>query len=323
MNRRDLLTQAAYRLNKTPPPDMDALTESRLLGFLNQRQRRLLSLPGLRHLRETTVVVPSVPSQPRYVLPNIAKILRMYETTNDRVLYEMSQQDYRLIQPDATITGTPEAYVWLGQQTVAHQPLAPAPLYVQSSNAADITQVVTVTGITAGGYPASASIMLQGITQLNISAAIADWARVDKFYLSATCLGDVTLTDISGLGVELARIVIGQTQTTYTGFALFATPSAVIPYYVDITRNVTDLADATDVPVLPEDFHDVLLLGCVADEYQHLNDDRWEMATSEYNARVAQMRYWLAETATGQPFSLTQRRWSRPSQLGSWYPAGT
>jgi hypothetical protein len=323
MNRRELLTQAAYRLNKETPPNMDPLTENRLAGFLNQRQRRLLTLPGLRHLRGATVPVASVPGQARYVLANVAKISRMYETTNDRVLYEMSQQDYRLIQPDATITGTPEAYVWIGRQTVARQPSDPSPVFVKSTDVADIAPVVTVTGVVTGGYPATASVMVQGTTPVNVSAAIANWERIDKFYLSAPGVGSISLHEDTGLGVELARIGIGQTQTDYTAFALFATPSAVITYYVDITRNVTDLVGDTDVPVLPEDFHDVLLLGCVADEYQHLADTRWGVATQEYTERVNQMRYWLAETATGQPFSLTQRRWSRPSQLGSWYPAGT
>ena len=45
MTRSDLLTQLAYRLNKNAS-SLDATTEARLIGFLNQRQRRILSLPA-------------------------------------------------------------------------------------------------------------------------------------------------------------------------------------------------------------------------------------------------------------------------------------
>lgn len=322
MNRLALLTAAAYRLNKTPPPDMDAATEARLIGFLNQRQRRLLSMPGLRHLREATVTFNSVADQPGYVLANVAKISRMFETTNDRVLYEMSQQDYRLVQPDTTITGTPEAFVWTGRQEVAAQPSNASELFVKSSSASDTTQTCYVEGVITGGYPASASVTLTGTTAVSLSASITTWERVDKFYLSAVGVGTVTLHEDSGAGTTLATIAIGQTVTDYTGFSLWSTPSAVITYYVDITRQVTDLAQSTDVPVLPEDFHDVLLLGCVADEFAHLSDARYDLTMREYNARLGELKYWLAESAIGKISNLS-RQWQRPSQLGSWYPSGT
>lgn len=319
MDRLALLTAAALRLNKVAPASMDATTQARLLGFLNQRQRRLLTLPGLRHLREATVTVASVASQPDYVLANVAKISRMFETTNYRVLYELSQQDYRLVQPDTAITGTPEAFVWTGRQTVARQPSNASSVFVKSTSAADTTQTAYVEGVITGGYPVSASVTLTGTTAVDVSTATTAWTRIDKVYLSAVAAGTVTVLEDSGSGTELARITIGQTATDYVGFALWPTPAAVITYQVDIMRAVTDLAQSSDVPVLPEDFHDVLLLGCVMDEYQHLSDARYGVAASEYQQRVGEMQYWLSENAMGR----TIRALQRPSQLGAWYPAGT
>jgi hypothetical protein len=321
MTRAALLTALALRLNKDATT-LNATTQARLLTFLNERQRRLLTLPGLRHLRDATITVDSVASQPNYVLANIAKIQRFFETTNDRVLWEMSQQDYRLVQPDTTITGTPEAFVWLGQQAVATPPSDASSLFVTSTSAADTTQTVYVDGVVTGSYPASASVTLTGVTAVNLSTALATWIRVDKFYLSAVGAGTITLHEDSGAGTELARIPIGQTSTNYAGFALYPTPSAAITYAVDITRAITDLAQSTDVPVLPEDFHDVLLLGSLMDEYQHLSDDRYAIAAREYQQRVNELKYWLSETSTGQRGGLV-RDWDRPSQLGPWYPPGT
>lgn len=322
MTRTDLLTSLAYRLNKTAPSSMDSTTQARLIDFLNQRQRRLLTLPGLRHLREATVTVASVADQPGYALPNVSKIKRMWETTNDRTLYEMSQQQYRLLQPDTTITGTPEAYIWTGRQDVSVQPSDASSLFVKSTSASDTTQTAYVEGVITGNYPVTASVTLTGTTAVNVASATSTWIRVDKCYLSAVGVGTITLHEDSGSGTELARISIGLTRQDYSGFTLYLTPSGAITYYIDVDRAITNFAQATDVPVLPEDFHDVIMLGALADEYQHLNDKRWEVAMSEYTDRVHELQYWLSETASGQPFSLTGG-WQKPSQLGSWYPAGS
>lgn len=321
MTRNDLLNAWAYRLNKTPLPDMDSSTQARALSYLNQRQRRLLSLPGLRHLREATITFASVASQANYVLANIGKVNRIWDPTNQRVLYEMSRQDQRLIDP-IPISGTPEAYIWQGRQTVATQPSDASALFVKSTSAADTTQTAYAEGVITGGYPFSVSVTLTGTTAVNLSAALTAAIRIDKAYVSAACAGTVTFHEDSGAGIELARITIGQTATDYWGLTLWPTPSSVITYNVDIERAVTDFANATDEPVLPIDFHDVLVLGAVMDEYQHLNDKRYSVAAKEYEQRVGELRYWLTETAIGRPFSLT-RGWQRPSQLGSWYPAGS
>jgi len=321
MTRLELLTQWAYRLEKTPPPDMDATTQARALGYLNQRQRRLLTLDGLAHLRDATVTFSSVADQVSYVLPNIAKVARIFDPTNQRVLYEMSQQDYRLVDP-VPLSGTPEAVIWTGRQQTAKQPSDASSLFVKSSSASDTTQTAYVVGVITGGYQASASVTLTGTTAVNVSSTTSTWERVDKFFLSAAGAGFVTLHEDSGSGTELARIPIAQTYSQYFGFKLWPTPSGVISYSVDLTRAITDLAQDTDVPVLPEDFHDILMLGAVADEYQRLKDERYSIATSEYMARVGELQYWLFETPIGKPRTLV-RRWQRPSQLGSWYPAGT
>lgn len=227
MTKADLLTALGYRLNKSVS-SMDSTTSARLLGFLNQRQRRILSIPGLQHLRFTTTTFPSVASTADYTISSIATVHRITDTTDQRVLYELSQQDYRLIDPN-TITGTPEAFVWKN-----------------TGNASSVT------------------------------------------------------------------------------VTLWPTPAAAVTYTVDADAVISDLSSDSDVPLLPVDFHDLLLLGALADEYQHLSDERYPIAVSEYRQREGQFRYAMAETATGKPFSLSHRRNSgRPSQLGGWYPAGT
>jgi hypothetical protein len=319
--RQELLNQLATRLNKNPPPNMDPATEMRLVSYLNQRQRRLLTMPGLKRLRDATITFTTVPMQADYGLPSLAKVSRMWDPLQGRVLYEMSQQDSRLMAPSGNVNGTPEAFVWTGRQVVAQQPSAPTALFVQSSNAADTVTLVYVEGVVATGAAQSASIALNGTTPTNIAAAVSTWTRIDKFYLAAPTLGGVTLTAGAG-GAVLAGIPVGQVTSVYSGFTLYPIPSAAITYSADITRPVTDLTHPTDQAAIPDDFADVLVLGALADEYQHLADPRWSAAMTEYKERENQLKYWLAETAIGRPFGLS-RTWQRPSQLGSFFPSGT
>lgn len=320
MTRSDLLTKLARRTNKNTT--LDTATQNRLLDFLNERQRRILSLPGMQKLRAATTSLASVEGRADYALARVARLHRIFETTNDRVLYEMSPQDYRRLDPDPQM-GTPEAFIWRGRQAVAKQPADASELSVVSTSASD-TNTAYVEGVITGGDPRTASVTMTGTTEVSLSASILTWERVDKFYLSTAAVGTVTLQeDINTAPAkELARIPIGATSTDYWGLTLWPTPSAVITYTIDYDRTVTDLAQSTDVPVLDEDFHDLLLLGALMDEYQYMSDERWHMAHAEYTQRLGQLRYRIAATATGGSGRLTRR--TRPgSQLGAWYPAGT
>ena len=314
MTRSDLLTKLVRRTNKNTT--LDTATKNRLIDFLNERQLRILSMPGTAHLRDVTLTFDSVQSQADYTFPNLSKIKRITDTTNDRVLYEMTESDMRFADPQQQ-EGTPEAFVWRGRRAVAQQPSNASSLFVDSTSASD-TGTAYIEGVITGGYPRSASVSMTGTTAVNISSAISTWIRVDKFYLSAAAVGTVTLHEDSDGGTELARITIGQTSTDYFGISLWKTPSeSSIAYLVDGVRHAPTLAQDTDVPLLPEDFHDLLLLGALMDEYQHMNDPRYDVVAREYLQRERAFKYWLAETATGQmgPFE-------KPSRLGAWTASG-
>jgi hypothetical protein len=322
VTRTEILTALAYRLNKTPPPDMDSATQARLLGFMNQSQRRLLTKPGIKHIRDVTIPLASVADQATYVIPNFSKLDRITDTTNQRALFEMSKQNYRLLNP-VPISGTPEAFVWANAATeAAKSPSDASALFVKSTSASDTTQTVYVQGVITGNYPFSASVTLTGTTAVTVSSSLTAALRIDKFYLSAACVGTVTIHEDSGAGTELGRITIGKTNTPYFSITLYPTPSGVNDYLIDGTRAITDFDQETDIPLIPEDFHDVMILGPLADEYQHVKDERYAVARDEYTSRVNELIYWLSECAVGQPWNLSQS-WQRPSQLGSWFPANT
>lgn len=300
---------------------INALTKQRCIDFLNDGQRRILSEKRYARLRDVTVPLSSVAEQADYVLIGMSKPLRMWDTTNQWSLSDMSESQYRQINiPD--VSGTPEFFVWRGLKAVAAQPSNASSLFVKSTSASDTTQVAYIEGVITGGYPRSVSVTLTGATAVNVSAAVSTWIRVDKFYLSVVGVGTITLHEDSGAGTELAQIVIGQTATPYQQLTLWRTPGGVYDYLLDVTREITDLAQDTDVPLLPSDFHDVLLNFAKREECLHLSDKRFAVCDADYTRRLNQMAYWLAESGTGQAFGLGQPL-QRPSQLGSMYPAGT
>ena len=75
-------------------------------------------------------------------------------------------------------------------------------------------------------------------------------------------------------------------------------PDAVRTLSIDgIVRGV-ELFNDDDIPVLPEDFHDILIFGTLADEYDHF--DKAEFAArqeTKFQSRLGELRYFLQKSA--------------------------
>jgi hypothetical protein len=225
-----ILTAIAQETSKVSSPStnlttsMDATTRARLLNAVNRRYRRSLSKPGRQRLRETTTTFPSVIDQALYTVSSVAKVNRIWETTNNRRLLPMTIDQYRTLDPDPSeSTGTPSHFVYAGFNS----------------------------------------------------------SRVWQCYL-------------------------------------WPTPSAVITYTCDVTSAITDLLLDADVPVLPDDFHDILVLAGLEEEYRRLDDPRLGAVRADLKTREGDLDYWLYETPSG-----SAQTFERPSRLGAWYPAGT
>jgi hypothetical protein len=110
MTRLQILNTVKRRLNKsTTATDSDA----RLLEFINETHRAILSESGMERLRRTTSTFASIVGTASYERTSTARINRVWETTNDRRLEEISLDRYRAIDVDPTsFTGTPWGYAW-------------------------------------------------------------------------------------------------------------------------------------------------------------------------------------------------------------------
>jgi hypothetical protein len=207
---------------------LDTTTKARFLAAINRHYRRVASFPGLQHLRDTTTTFPSVAGQAEYQIGSVAKIKRIWDATNRRLLQPMSMAEYRSISPEAITDnqGTPDFWIW---------------------------------------------------------------------------------ESYSG------------TTTPKFDLYLYQTPSAIVTYTADVTSVLTALSADADIPILPVDFHDLLFLGALVDEYRHMDDSRVNVALAQQKERENQFKYWMHETDAGS----TDAGMAMPSRLGSYFPAGT
>lgn len=318
MNLQDLERITYRRLGKPNPTSPDSEVQTRIRQFLNERHRRLLRM--FPQLRDDVLTFASVSGTPRYALPEqgVARVNRIWETTNDRTLEMWSLSRLRAEDPDPQ-SSTPWAWVPLSYTQVHTQPSDASEVFAKSTSASDTTQTIYVEGIITGGYRRTASVTLTGATAVTLASAITNFIQIDKCYLSAAAVGIVTLHEDSGSGTELSRIAIGDTYAKFLSFLLYPTPSGAVTYTCDITRAVGDMSNATDEPLLPVDFHDLLAVGARLDEYEKADDSRRKIAEVEWDEGVKELTSWIVAHPDYSP-SLGG---GSPgiSRLGAWYPA--
>ena len=295
MTFSDIQQSVFRRLGFADSPATDVST--RIKAYINEQHRRLLSLPGMDYLRQDTITFASVASTPEYALPpSIARIVGIRDRTNQLVIRPQSWQWYAELGTDPTAqTGLSVVWCPRGYTQVAVQPSNASKIYADSTAAGD-TNTVYIEGFRTGGYPFTSSETMTGTTAVQVSA-YADIISLTKFYLSAAAVGAVTLIEDAEAGTELARIPIGKLYSRYFTIALWPTPSDAVTYTVDYIRNVEDMANATDEPLLPSDFHWLLATGARMLEYEKQDDARYATAQGEWNKGVSDLKWFVTQQA--------------------------
>jgi hypothetical protein len=95
-----------------------------------------------------------------------------------------------------------------------------------------------------------------------------------------------------------AAYAVADTDAAGVTVHLTPVPATVGAIHADTLAPLPPL-QTTDVPTLPESFQDVLVHGALADEWLQLKqDDLTRAAEGTYAARLAELRYFLAKSAT-------------------------
>jgi len=205
-------------------------------------------------------------------------------------------------------------------QTDLPTPSNASRLFVNSTSAADTTPLsVYLEGTIDAGYPWKETVVLTGTTAVGTTRT--DWIAVTKFYLSAVCAGVISLYEDSGVGTLLSVLPAGQTEASNQRVALYPTPTSAIQYAIEYERELTDLVNSTDVPILPVKFHQLLTLGARVKEYEKTDNTRYVQTMREYQRGLVNLKWWVFTQAVGTPNLRGQGVFESPSRLGAWYPS--
>ena len=323
----DLNEQLSY------PPVPAPSVRDRLRRYINQTHRQILSIRGLSKLRRAILTTSSVAESPFLSLPQAAvHIHALVDRTTSVPLSDITLTDIRVRDPGLMHrSANPGAYTILNfTAAVARDPTVPSTVSVKSTAVTDgATKAVYLEGVRSGGYLARQTIVLNGTTPVT-DPGIADWVAFTRFQTglaaggAANASGNITLHQGAG-GVpanELAFIASNRSNAVYTRLHLFPVPMATVLYHVDVDLMVLDLASPSDSPLLPEDFHWLLISGALIKE--HVKRQHHDAATEERRNFKDGLGDLLAfvSRATG-PAINTERRRGQYSQLGPWFPAGS
>lgn len=315
------IQQDIYRTGNYADSPTTAVS-NRITGYINKRHRMILGRPALSRLRDDQISFSSVASQRTYAMgPAVSRIKSIFDgTTNQLRLTERTLSWIRTVDPRLATTGTPEAWAPVSIKQVQAQPAAACDLHVISTSAADgagVTCYVEYT--TTGGYRQSTSKAMNGVTDVALTST-TNVIEVDKFYLSAAATGTVTLLDAVG-GNVLATIAPGQSYGRYLVIQLWPTPSSVWTYQVDYTREIADMVQPNDEPLLPPDFHYLLSVGARMDEYEKLDDARRQLLIPEWERGIIELENYVINSPDYLIVPGGQQRvnWSN---LGPFYPSG-
>ena len=295
-------------------------TQARYKDALNEAHRMVLRRPGLEALRYVQETFASVSGTQSYALPTegIERIDRIWDQTNQITLVYQPLSWFRSVDPNPQ-QGTSCYWVPTGFAEVHTQPSDASSIFAKSTAAGDTTQTIYVEGIITGGYTRSVSTTLTGTTAVNVSSAISTFERITKVYVSATCVGTVTLHEDSGAGTELARITIGKTRARYVAFLLYPTPAAAITYRFDAVRGIPDMSNDTDEPLLPVDFHDLLVDLAELKELRKQDDpQRHALLRAVTEQGLRDLQSWVVNHPAWRPMHTDPPEFS---SFGAFFPA--
>lgn len=322
MTLSSLLAELYRRLNHPTSPASSVST--RLTALVNEGQQELISLPGMgtwitQHNPPLTFA--SVANRAIYSLPQgVSRIEAIRDATNKRSLSAQSREWYHSTEPDpSTFTGTPEAWVPYGWSAVEKPPADASQLYVKSTSASDTGTCYVEVIRSGGGQPITLSVAMTGVTAVTLSASVTDVVEITKFYVSQSAAGSITLHEDSGSGTELGKITQGQTSARYQQIALWPTPSAVWTYTVDGERDLPDLSNSNDEPLIPSRFHRLLVDYALWKEFEKIDDTRGQQAYGRWQNGVSQLKYFLTCPPDFLPISGKSQALGR-SRLGPYYP---
>jgi hypothetical protein len=125
----------------------------------------------------------------------------------------------------------------------------------------------------------------------------------DSTYLMRP-LREISLNTIRSLdapslvqGIPYEFVVQNDTHDLIT-LRLFPQPNVVYNLQADVLLTGTDMSSDSDEPAFPDDYHDILVQGVVADELNKLEKFReGQLFEAKFEKRLSELRYFIRKSA--------------------------
>jgi hypothetical protein len=294
---------------------------------INKWQRRLLTRPVARRLlRDGERTLTTAADQAIYglTLP-MGRLLGIRNPGNDQPLVRRDLTWLRRMDPGLRTKGNPaQAYIVRGWSAVERPPSVPSAIFVVSTNVLD-DALLSWEYILSDGSRRRGTTGMGGITPVQVGAATTVIEITVAYVADHTSpFSTITLRQGSGAGPVLASFYPGAIRNRYLQVQLWPTPAGAMDYSLDYTREIVDMTDDLDEPLLSPDFHYILSLGAQHDEWRRRGDSRYRDVRQDLEVELKNFNAWWdlpsLDNGTDPPM---QGRSLRRSRLGPWYPAGS
>jgi hypothetical protein len=323
MTLLDIERDICRRLDKNAT-NLDPETKARLDTFINDRYRELMRLDGI-NLRDESWPLLTESGRYRYALPPThMRINGITNVTSATRLQQRTLGWMREHDPGATSSGSPLYWVVLNEAGVQQQPAQGAVLEVVSNVTVTTSVVIEFQELTTGSWQRIV-VLLDNATVVTVPTFPA---RVFRLYFepSVSVPGALIVLREQVTQKIIARMPTAGTSVNVTTtihqwvILLWPTPSGQYSLEVDFERPRLDLINDKDEPVLPDDFHTLLVWGGCADECLKMDDQRQQYYERKFQDDIRRLRAFLHHPR-GERW-IPGRRGRGYSDLGGHYPAG-
>jgi hypothetical protein len=222
-------------------------------------------------------------------------LFSVIDTTNEVLLIEQNEKTLLNWDLNRDEEGGPTHYSVEGLTTFQAQPASATVIDVVSSSASDVTQIVRVRGLVSG-VDDDDSITLTGTTTASTTKLFSEIRQLTK---SDVTVGKVT---ISSSTTTLAIIPKVSLATEYIKLSLYPIPDSVYTISIRGCRRPLELVNAEDIPELPADYHELIVIGMQERAHQSLLD--FKVAgeiRAMFEAKLERLRRYGSKSATYAP----------------------
>jgi hypothetical protein len=261
-NLSRLRSEAASRVRNS------GITDAQWNIWANHTQDYICGNVDFPHLIHR-VPLSTVDSQRVYFMDDFipGTIDSIVDETNSQVLVQEDEETLLIWDNERDDTGSVTHYSLDGVTNYEDQPSAASTIDIVSSSASDTTQKVRIKGV-VGGAINYELLTLNGTSTVTGTLSFSEVLQITK---DNTTVGAITVSDTTGSDT-LALIPRFRYASEYQRINFYPVPDGVATLSVRGYRRPLDLINDEDIPDLPENFHELVILGMQARAHEYLFD---------------------------------------------------